>query len=347
MNQTVRKTSWGNRITRLILTDRSILIIVLTLVVLVVFYFLGQQGRLFASFDGYYLGSALVSMVPLCLLALAEMFAIMSGRGGIDLSVGSIVSLSGILFGAMLNFWNLPLIVAMCITIIFGALLGLVNGFLIGYLKFPAFIATLATSYIYGSLALFSTGNAPISGGRVAETFTLTNLIDLGWTTIPTHVFTIMLPCVILCWVILSKSRWGRSLYAVGTNDIAARYNTQPVALTRMSAFVLSGFLSGVAAVVNVAQFASARPDAGSAGSGMALPAIVIAVLGGVAIQGGLGKISGTVLAALLVTWLNAAILISFEGSMGPRFQLAALGTLLLAAVILNTFSAKRLGVNT
>ena len=101
----------------------------------------------------------------------------------------------------------------------------------------------------------------------------------------------------------------------------------------------MSGLLSGIVAVVTVAQFASARPDAGSVGNGMALPAITIAVLGGVAITGGVGRVAGVILAALLVVWLNAGILLAFEGSDGSQFQLFALGGLLILSALLNAYS--------
>jgi ribose transport system permease protein/erythritol transport system permease protein len=95
---------------------------------------------------------------------------------------------------------------------------------------------------------------------------------------------------------------------------------------------------------VTVAQFASARPDAGVVGNGMALPAITIAVLGGVAIQGGIGRVGGVVVAALLVTWLNAGMLLAFEGSEGSQYQLLALGLVLVLSALLNTLALRRYG---
>ena len=127
-------------------------------------------------------------------------------------------------------------------------------------------------------------------------------------------------------WLLVNRTVYGRKLYAVGTNDIAARFANIPVRRSRLLAYLASGLLSGIVAVVTVAQFASARPDAGSVGNGMALPAITIAVLGGVAITGGVGRVAGVILAALLVVWLNAGILLAFEGSDGSQFQLFALG---------------------
>ena len=102
--------------------------------------------------------------------------------------------------------------------------------------------------------------------------------------------------------------------------------------------------ISGLVAVVTVAQFASARPDAGVSGSGMALPAITIAVLGGVAITGSIGRVSGVVLATLLIVWLNAGILLAFVGNEGSQYQLLALGTVLIFAALLNGITNRRYG---
>jgi ribose transport system permease protein/erythritol transport system permease protein len=100
-----------------------------------------------------------------------------------------------------------------------------------------------------------------------------------------------------------------------------------------------------VVAVVTVGQFASARPDAGIVGNGMALPAITVAVLGGVAIQGGIGRVGGVLVAALLVTWLNAGMLLAFpEGAEGSRYQLLALGLVLVLSALLNTLALRRYG---
>jgi ribose transport system permease protein/erythritol transport system permease protein len=110
------------------------------------------------------------------------------------------------------------------------------------------------------------------------------------------------------------------------------------VARTRFTAFLLSGALAGLVAFLTVAQFASAATDAGTSGAGMTLPAITVAVLGGVAISGGTGRVGGVLLAALLVTWLNAGILLLFNNEQSSKLQLFALGGLLLLAALLNFF---------
>jgi ribose/xylose/arabinose/galactoside ABC-type transport system permease subunit len=334
------------RVLRIGLTERVVLLAVLLVVVIVWFRVLGAGGYLVAPYDLRYLGNALESMVPFALLAVAELFVIVSGRGGIDLSVGAIVSLAGMVFGLMVGEWGWPVLPSIVACIVVGGLLGAVNGALVAYLRFPALIATLATYYAYSSLALVSNSNAPVSTPPVVAMHGLTRNVTLPLLPpIPMHVFTILLPCAVLAWVVLSRSTYGRSLYAVGTNDIAAGYATVPVSRTRFTAYVVSGLLSGVVALVTVAQFASARPDAGTVGNGMALPAITVAVLGGVAIQGGIGRVGGVLVAALLVTWLNAGMLLAFpEGAEGSRYQLLALGLVLVLSALLNTLALRRYG---
>ncbi|QWW19461.1 ABC transporter permease [Schaalia sp. 19OD2882] len=339
----------GARLLRLFLTERVIALAVILVLLVATFLVLGANGFLFAPFDAAYMLSSLQSLVPLALLALAEMVVIISGYSGIDLSVGAIVSLSGLLFGYLIQVAGVPVALAALVTVVVGALLGAVNGFLVGYMGYPPLIATLATQYAYASTALVASGQSPISGDRVIATNqSLTaNIPVFANATLPLQVLTFLVPVAALVWFMLERTVWGRRLLAVGTNDVAARYAGQDVRMTRASAYMVSGLLCGIVAVVNVAQFASARPDAGTAGNGMALPAITIAALGGVLIQGGFGRVSGVVTGALLITWLNAALLISFEGSMGSRMQLLALGTVLIGSILINSYAARRYNLRT
>ena len=161
---------------------------------------------------------------------------------------------------------------------------------------------------------------------------------------VPLGLFTFLLPTVLVVWLLLARTTYGRRLYAVGTNDVAGRWAGIPVRGTRFKAYVYAGLISGLVAVVTVAQFASARPDAGVSGNGMALPAITIAVLGGVAITGGIGRVAGVVLATLLIVWLNAGILLAFVGNEGSQYQLLALGAVLIFAALLNGLTTRRYG---
>src|SRR3712207_1681554 len=125
------------------------------------------------------MSSSLINAVPLAMLGLAELLVILSGRGGIDLSVGAIVSLAGMVFGFAYGQWGWGLIPALLLTAAFGALLGAVNGFLVAYVGFPALIATLATFYAYKSLAIVVNNQSPISTPPIQALFSITRSVEL------------------------------------------------------------------------------------------------------------------------------------------------------------------------
>lgn len=336
------------RVLRVILTERVALLAILLVVVLVWMTWLSMNDYLVAPYDATYLASTLESMVPLCLLALAELLVIISGRGGIDLSVGSIVSLAGMAFGFMVGEWGWPVLPAIIVCLAVGTALGAVNGVLAAYLRVPPLIATLATYYAYSSLALVSNNNAPISTKPIQDLHSLTRSVQIPGLSFlppfPLQIVTFLLPCAVIVWLVVGRTTYGRKLYAVGTNDTAARYASISVPWVRFRAFAGAGLLSAVVAVVTVGQFASARPDAGTVGNGMALPAITIAVLGGVAISGGVGRVGGVIVAALLVVWLDAGILLMFTGNQGSQYQLLALGVVLVGSALLNALTLRRYG---
>lgn len=325
-----------------LIADRGWLLVALIVLLIAVAAILDAVGALTAPFTFRYLSVSLIALVPLALLALAEMFVLLAGRPGIDLSVGGIVSLTGMFFGMLVVDLHLNVVLSVVIALAFSTVLGSINGYLVGYLNFPPLIATLATGFAFGSIALSSHGGAPYSSPELTGMNGITKGVGPGILAVPWHVLLILAPVALLAWAALSKMRWGRAQYAVGTNPSAARYSAIDDKLTRASAYAVSGLLSGIAALVNVAQFASARPDAGTTGNGLALPAITIAVLGGVAIAGGMGKVGGVLLAALFVVWMNAIILITFPGSLGSRVQLLALGVVLIGSVLLNQAAQMR-----
>ncbi|MDQ0765524.1 ABC transporter permease [Streptomyces canus] len=337
------------RAVHFLLTERVALLGVLLIVLLIWMKTLDFGGYLIAPYDSTYLGANLDSMVPVCLLALAELVVMVAGRGGIDLSVGGIVSLAGMAFGYLYGIWHWPLLPALAVTVLLGGLLGALNGFLIAYLRFPALIATLAAGYAFGSIALSLHNSDPISTERIQNLSSITHSSTVpGLESVippfPAQVLTFMLPTAVVLWLLINLTTFGRRLYGVGTNETAAHFAGVSVRRLRFRAYATSGLLSGLVAVLTVAQFASARPDAGSAGNGMALPAITIAVLGGVAVSGGIGRVGGVVLAALLVTWLNTGILLMFNTSEGGEYQMLALGAVLLLSALLNSLTMRSYG---
>jgi ribose transport system permease protein/erythritol transport system permease protein len=329
---------------RVLLTQRIALLLVLLVVVVVTFVVLSQRNYLTAPYDASYMSAALISAVPLVMVGLAELLVITSGRGGIDLSVGANVSLTSMVFGFAYGQWGWPLWLAILLAAAFGGLLGAVNGYLIAYIGYPALITTLATYYAYSSLAVVVNKQQPISTAPIQRLYSTAEPVDVLGLQVPLGTLTFLIPTAVVVWLLLNRTTYGRRLYAIGTNDVAARWTGIDVQRSRFTAYLLAGVISGLVAVVTVAQFASARPDAGTTGNGMALPAITIAVLGGVAITGGIGRVAGVVLATLLVVWLNAGILLAVPGNAGSQFQLLALGAVLIFAALLNGLTTRRYG---
>ena len=340
----------GGKLLRALLTQRIVLLAVLLVALVVVFFIMSAGDYLAPAWDFDTMSAALINAVPLAILGFAELIVILSGRGGIDLSVGANVSLSSMVFGFAYGQWDLPLWLAILVAVLFGALLGLINGFLVAYIGFPALIATLATYYAYKSLAVVINNQKPISTQPIQDMYDSTAssvslpLIGDYVPDFPRGLFLFLLPTMIIVWLLLARTTYGRRVYAIGTNDVAARWSAIDVRSTRLWAYVLSGALSGLVAVVTVGQFASARPDAGTSGNGMALPAITIAVLGGVAITGGIGRVAGVVLATLLIVWLNDGILKAIPGNSGAQYQLLALGVVLIFAALLNGLATRKYG---
>lgn len=344
-----RESSVLSRALRAVLTRREVLLVMLIVAVLVWMTTLGYGGYLTGPYDPDYLAASLVDAVPLAILALAELVVIVSGRGGIDLSIGAIVSLTGMVFGLAYGSWGWPLLAAVLLALAVGTALGAVNGLLIAWLGFPALITTLATYYAYKSLAVVINAQKPISNPDIQGLYSLTGAVEIPLVgrnipNVPLGVFTFLVPVVLLLWLLLQRTTYGRRLFAIGTNDVAATWSGVHVAATRLRAYALAGLLAGVVAVYVTGQFASARPDSGTGGNGLALPAITIAVLGGVAITGGIGRVSGVLLAAVLITWLNAGILLLFEGNEGTQFQLLALGAVLVFCALLNAYTTRKYG---
>ncbi|KAA0097881.1 ABC transporter permease [Mycolicibacterium sp. P1-18] len=337
----------ANRVVEAVLTQRIVLLAVLIVVVVAWLSYLSVSGYLSGDYDFDYMSATLIDAVPLALLGFAELVVIVSGRGGIDLSVGAMVSLVGMIFGFAYGKWGWPLLAAVLLAVVTGAVLGAINGFLVARIGFPALIATLATYYAYKSIALVINDQKPINSPQIQDLYTLTGSVSVPIIgdyvpDVPLGVFTFLVPVLVVLWLALGRGTFGRRLYGVGTNDVAARWAGVDVPGTRMRAYVTAGVLSGLVAVYITAEFASARPDSGTAGNGLALPAITIAVLGGVAITGGVGRLAGVLLATLLIVWLNAGIILYFEGNTGTQFQLLALGVVLIVAALLNGLTTRR-----
>jgi ribose/xylose/arabinose/galactoside ABC-type transport system permease subunit len=271
--------------------------------------------------------------VELGLLALAETFVILSGGGGIDLSVGSMMSLAAMVIGALIGRAKVSMGLAIPLGLAAGALVGYFNGVLVAYTRIPALIVTLATMYGYSSLALLIAvdpqfGPNPMPVSNFSDAFYFVGQFRI--LEIPFQVLCVFIPIALILLFLLNRTAFGRRLYGVGSNETAALFSGINVRRVRVSVYTLSGLLSAMAGWIITSRVASARPDIGSS---YLLEAITIAVLGGVSIKGGEGTIGGVILAVVIITMLYNGMDIS---GIQPIWQLGILGLILVGAVLLN-----------
>lgn len=295
--------------------------------------------------------------VTLALLALAESIVILSGGGAIDLSVGSILGLSGMILGLLNIVHGMPIGFAIAGALVAGAVLGAINGFLVSVVRIPPLIATLATFYAYAGIALQVTHTRPLPDATQpnlpasfpAELITIGNgnmqdVPGFAWVPkiagqgIPFQVGFVYVPLALFMAFILVRTVSGRYLYGVGTNALAARFSAIDVWGVRFWTYVAAGAICGIAGVVQTGLSASATPDVGAS---MNLAAITIAVLGGVSIVGGEGDVLGILLASLIVIFLYNGIGLALGANAGI-WQPFSLGVLLIGSALLNESLRRR-----
>ena len=265
------------------------------------------------------------------LIAFGMQFVILTA--GIDLSVGSILALSGA-FMAQLILMGCPPIFAFAIGMITGAIFGAVNGVLIAYGKAAPFIATLATSAIFRGATYVLTNGNPITGKTMNNDFSFLFLGQGYLFGVPFQVY-VMVVLYALAYLLLHKTTFGRKTYAVGGNEKAAfvaGVNTKKITIW---IYIIAGFLSSVAGMILTSQLSSAQPDAGT---GYEMDAIAAVVLGGTSLAGGKGKMFGTLIGALIIGVLNNGMNLLGISSF---YQQIVKGIVILIAVLLDRKQAK------
>ena len=265
----------------------------------------------------------LLQYIPILgLLGLGQTLIMLAGGPGIDLSVGSMVSLVGVLVGTLVGAGT-PVLAACAAGLVFGAALGLLNGVLVNMLRIPSLMATLATMFAYGGLALAFTAGRPLGG--FPEGFAWLGQGAMGG--IPNSFLFVLIPVAVLLHIVLTRTRIGSHIVACGNDDRAAHLAGLNVARIRTGLYVLSGVLAAVGSIISMSWFLAARPDAGK---GLELLAVTIAVLGGTHIFGGTGGIPGTIVAVLIVTTLQIGLQLA---NISAAWQLGIIGALLIVSV--------------
>jgi ribose transport system permease protein len=256
--------------------------------------------------------------------------------GGIDLSVGSVFALLGVLLSMMLTEWGWPAALAVSAVVVIAMSLGLLHGFLVTRLGLQPFIVTLCGLLFYRGLARFVAHDETKGFGSAAGFEGLRDLATGSLIGIPTP-FVLLTLISVLMWVVLHRSVYGRYLFAVGRNEEAARYSGINSSRIIAGAYVVSGALAGLAAIIFAFYTNSVSPS--SHGNFFELYGIAAAVLGGCSLRGGEGSIVGILIgAALLQVLQNLVNLLGVPSSL----NFAVMGAVILLGVIGDQFLQRR-----
>lgn len=260
------------------------------------------------------------------LFAIGQSFVIMTG--GIDLSVGSVIALLGVLFVEMVGKFSVPWPLAAIIIIAFGMLIGLAHGLLITRFGMQPFVVTLCGLLIYRGVARGYTAEAT-AGFPFGASYPTLEWLTIGRTAGIPHAFIAMLFVALIAWFLLHRTVFGRHLYAVGKNEEAARFSGIRTTFITSMAYVICAVLAAIAAIYFAMFTRSVQPS--SHGNFYELYAIAAAVLGGFSLRGGEGSIIGVVLGAVLLQQLqNLVNLLGIPSSL----NFAVMGTVILFGVL-------------
>ncbi|WP_053955484.1 ribose ABC transporter permease [Inediibacterium massiliense] len=258
------------------------------------------------------------------IIAAGMTFVILTG--GIDLSVGSILAFSGAVSAYLISS-GVHVFLSVAIALVIGVLAGCFSGMIISKGKVQPFIATLVTmTVLRGATLVFSDGKPiTLAGDQTSELFS--NIGGGYFLKIPIPVYLMVL-VFILSYYILTQTRIGRYIYALGGNEEASKLSGLRVSNIKLSVYAISGFLAALAGIITTSRISSADPNAGI---GYELDAIAAVVLGGTSLAGGAGSVLGTIIGALIIGILNNALNLL---NVSSYYQMIAKGAVILIAVL-------------
>jgi ribose transport system permease protein len=302
------------------------------LVMIVVFSLLSPNFLKFDNFVGILLATSVNGI-----LALGVTFVIVTG--GIDLSIGTVMTLCAVITGVLITNLGLPLPVGIAGGILTGGLAGLVNGVLIARFRIPSFIVTLGMLNVAKGLALVISGLTPIYF-NATPSFNQGAMGSLIGSVVPglpiPNVVLVLFGAALVASLVLSRTILGRYTFALGSNEEAARLSGVNVAAWKTAVYAVCGLFAGLAGVVIAARLNSAQP---SLGQGYELDAIAAAVIGGTSLSGGEGTILGTVIGAFIISTLTNGLRIL---SVPQEWQTVVTGGIVILAVYLDGIRRRR-----
>ena len=321
-------SSAASKLVRNVVTARETGILI-ALLAIILFATVRNPTFLFSS-DGF----RDLLLTPSLLLLVAVGAAIVIITRNVDLSVGSIVGLTAYLTGRLfIDIPGIPVIGVFVGGVVLGGLLGAINGGLVAFAKVPALVITLGTMYIYRGINVAWTGSDRINASDLPKDFRGLGTDQILGIPILTIIAFIVL--IVAAWW-LRNLRSGRELYAIGSDPAAAHLYGLRTTQRVISAFVVSGALAGLAGVLYAARYGTVSSGAGF---GWELQAIGAAVIGGVAISGGVGTVWGAAIGAFLLLTINRALPIL---GIDDFWQRAVVGVLILGAIVLDRVLAVR-----
>jgi len=279
----------------------------------------------FLSGSNVYLVSRQIALVAI--VAIGELFVILTG--GIDLSVGATMGLAGVASaGAMVagvNPW-----LAILFGMVVGVLIGIFNGWLVSYVLIPPFIVTLGSQQIARGTILIVTKGWPITNIPKSILF----IAQGDFLHIPVPVW-IMLVVAVIAQIVLTKTSFGRRIYAIGGNETATFLSGVNVKKIKFFLYVIAAFTASIVGIILVARFESAQADAGT---GWEMQAIASAVIGGTSLAGGAGSVLGCVIGACIMGILANGLVLMRVSS---YWQTAIIGVVIVLAAVLDHFRKK------
>jgi len=261
-------------------------------------------------------------------LAIACTFVIITG--GIDLSVGTLMTFCAVMAGVFLTYWGMPIHVGIVAAIFFGGVCGFTSGVLIAKLKIPPFIATLGMMMLLKGLSLVISGTKPIYFNDTPEFPAISQDSLIGYfipaAPIPNAVLILFL-VAIAAGIVLNKTLLGRYTFALGSNEEAVRLSGVNVDFWKIVVYSLSGAICGIAGLLIASRLNSAQP---ALGQGYELDAIAAVVIGGTSLSGGTGTILGTIIGAFIMSVLINGLRIM---SVAQEWQTVVTGVIIILAV--------------
>ncbi len=300
--------------------------VLIGLVILLVFF--SFTARYFLSWANLINVARQVSMIAIMAFGMTVVVV----AGGIDLSVGSVMGVSGVFTATLMMQYNVPIFFCMIAGIFMGGLLGLFNGLLNGFFKIPSFIATLAMLNIARGIALLYTDAKPIY--NLPDSFTVLGTGYMGPIPIPVILMLIMFATF---YFLMGYTKIGRYAYSIGGNADVARLSGINVRRYSISFFAISGLMAGLAGVILTARMASGEP---TSGAGYELDVIAAVVLGGTSLSGGKGTMLGTLIGAFIMGVLDNGLAML---NVPPFVQMICSGLVIVLAVGVNMRKSKEI----